>query len=171
MLLGLSCRVSMASHKQTGSGSDDQASYGLRQSPRLWFAYLRSTLTKTWFECSCFIDCLFKSRDTSSLVLIVAYFDELFVIELKIHAVDAVKRIADYLTVIALDQCSYFFGIKLNHRDNELLRSKGIYMWRLLHSTRMLDCKAARTPLPHGHSLYRERTRLWKWISIIFNIL
>ena len=125
-----------------------KAIYGLKQSPRAWYAKLSSVLEKAGFMRSNADSSLFVRTGTRGKLVVLIYVDDLIItgdntveieaLKLSLHQVFAIKD---------LGRLKYFLGIEMATSSKGLFLHQRKYVLDLLQEAKMLDCKPAITPV------------------------
>jgi Reverse transcriptase (RNA-dependent DNA polymerase)/gag-polypeptide of LTR copia-type len=124
-----------------------RALYGLKQSGREWYGYLRTTLLEMGFAQMNFDPCVFRSPTD---LIVMVYVDDLLLIG-QIDSVEAFKRrISTVFRSKDLGRIRYLLGIEVRHCDSGIYIGQAAYAQRLLTRFRMENANPRRTPLDQG---------------------
>ena len=122
--------------------------YGLKQSPRAWYAKLSTVLTELGFTRSNADHSLFLRIKTNERFVVLIYVDDLIVTDNNHAAIATLKSILHQRFAIKdLGVLKYFLGIKMATSHKGLFFNQHKYVLDLLREVDMLDCKPAKTPL------------------------
>lgn len=97
--------------------------YGLRQSPKMWYEVLSRTLGKFGFCKTGNSEILFI-RPGHDPVYIVAYVDDLLVLESKYGVNKAQKYLASSLVTTELGSCTHYLGIRMSRTKTGIFYHK-----------------------------------------------
>jgi Reverse transcriptase (RNA-dependent DNA polymerase) len=125
-----------------------KAIYGLKQSPRAWYARLSFSLLKINFIKSTTDSTMFVKHSQKSTTIILVYVDDIIVTG---NDNEEIKRVKEYLKrefdIKDLGQLSYFLGIEIAHSSKGLFLSQRKYVLNLLKETGKVGAKPASTPM------------------------
>lgn len=125
-----------------------KAIYGLKQSPRTWYAKLSSVLEEVAFLRSNADLYMFIRLGLVERLVVLIYVDDLMITgynidEIICHKQSFYKKIA----IKYLGQLKYFLGIEMATSHKGLFLNQRKYLLDLLREAKMLDCKPANTHL------------------------
>ncbi|XP_070664508.1 uncharacterized mitochondrial protein AtMg00810-like [Malus domestica] len=122
--------------------------YGLKQSPRAWYAKLSHVLERVGFCRSNVDSSLFVRSSTSGKLVVLIYVDDLIVTGDNMSEISALKQYLNHKFAIKdLGILKYFLGIEMAHSHNGCFLNQRKYVIDLFREANMTDCKPARTPL------------------------
>jgi Reverse transcriptase (RNA-dependent DNA polymerase) len=125
-----------------------KAIYGLKQSPRAWYARLSFSLLKINFIKSTADSTMFVKHSQKSTTIILVYVDDIIVTG---NDNEEIKRVKEYLKrkfdIKDLGQLSCFLGIEIAHSSKGLFLSQRKYVLDLLKETGKVGAKPASTPM------------------------
>ncbi|CAL9012606.1 unnamed protein product, partial [Prunus brigantina] len=122
--------------------------YGLKQSPRAWYAKLSSVLEAAGFQSSNADSSLFVRSGSAGKVVVLIYVDDLIVIGDNANEINNLKwYLKQKLAIKDLGVLKYFLGIEMATSHKGLFLNQRKYALDLLQESGMLDSKPARTPL------------------------
>lgn len=133
--------------------------YGLRQAPKLWYAFFAKQIFRIGFRRSLVSDCLFI-REGPNPVYIIAYVDDLLVFGPDSAVADVKSELVKLFTVTDLGECNHFLGIKVERKQNGVFLSQKAYTERIIEKAGMANSKPVKAPLTLGHPLYDQRVPL-----------
>ncbi|KAM1606973.1 hypothetical protein ACFX1Z_027609 [Malus domestica] len=122
--------------------------YGLKQSPRAWYAKLSHVLERVGFCWSNADSSLFVSSSTSGKLVVFIYIDDLIVTGDNMSEISALKQYLNHKIAIKdLGILKYFIRIEMAYSHKGCFLNQRKYVIDLLREANMTDCKPARTPL------------------------
>jgi Reverse transcriptase (RNA-dependent DNA polymerase) len=125
-----------------------KAIYGLKQSPRAWYAKLSLSLLKIKFFKSTVDSSMFIKHSQNIIIIILLYVDDIIITG---NNNEEIKEIKQYLKrefdIKDLGKLSYFLGIEIAHSSKGLFLSQRKYVLNLLKETGKLGAKPASTPM------------------------
>ncbi|KAL0561798.1 hypothetical protein IC582_002241 [Cucumis melo] len=134
-----------------------KAIYGLKQSPRAWYAKLSTFLTENNFKKST-ADCsVFIRKNGDSITIILVYVDDIIISGNNNQKLKEVKEMLKRkFDIKDLGKLSYFLGIEIAHSTKGLFLSQRKYTLDLLKETGKLGTKPATTPMETNIKLNTE---------------
>jgi hypothetical protein len=125
-----------------------KAIYGLKQSPRAWFAKLSTVLSSLGFT-KCAVDSsVFLRRTAKGIVILAAYVDDIL---LTGDDTDGIRDMGTALrrsfSLRDMGRPKYFLGIEFSYAQDRIALSQRKYVLDILKETGMLGCKPASTPV------------------------
>jgi Reverse transcriptase (RNA-dependent DNA polymerase)/gag-polypeptide of LTR copia-type/Integrase core domain/GAG-pre-integrase domain len=125
--------------------------YGLKQSPRAWYAKLSHSLLSHNFIKSSADSSLFIKHSHNTTTLVLVYVDDIIITGNNEIEIDNVKSyLKNKFDIKDLGYLKYFLGIEFAHSKKGLYLSQRKYVLDLLEETGKLGCKPASTPIePH----------------------
>ncbi|KAM1278430.1 hypothetical protein ACFX2J_030451 [Malus domestica] len=125
-----------------------KAIYGLKQSPKAWYAMLNSVLEKAGFLRSNADSSLFVRTNTSGKLVVLIYVDDLIITRDSAAEIEALKlSLLQTFAIKDLGKLKYFLGIEMATSSKRLFLHQRKYVLDLLQEAKMLDCKPAITPV------------------------
>ena len=122
--------------------------YGLKQSPRAWYAKLSSVLEKFGFKRSHADSSLFVRTGSVGKLVVLIYVDDIIITGDNIDEINTLKHsLHQKFAIKDLGVLKYFLGIEMATSPKGLFLSQRKYVIDLLQEVKMIDCKPARTPL------------------------
>ncbi|KAM1091216.1 hypothetical protein ACFX2J_018527 [Malus domestica] len=122
--------------------------YGLKQSPRAWYAKLSSILEEFGFQRSSADSSLFVCNGSGGKIIVLIYVDDLIVIGDSDAEIQSLKlALRNKFAIKDLGRLKYFLGIELATSQQGLFLNQRKYILDLLKESNLMDCKPARTPL------------------------
>jgi Reverse transcriptase (RNA-dependent DNA polymerase) len=125
-----------------------KAIYGLKQSPRAWYAKLSLSLLKLNFVKSSADSSMFIKHFQKITIIVLVYVDDIIIIE---NNNEEIKKVKKYLKrefdIKDLGQLSYFLGIEIATSSKGLFLSQRKYILDLLKEIGKLGVKPAGTPM------------------------
>ena len=125
-----------------------KAIYGLKQSPRAWYAKLSSVLEAPGFVRSNADSSLFTRKGSAGILVVLIYVDDLIITGENEVEIEALKKSLNHTFAIKdLGRLKYFLGIEMATSQKGLFLNQCKYVVDLLTKAELLDCKPAITPL------------------------
>ena len=122
--------------------------YGLKQSPRAWYAKLSSVLENFGFKRSHADSSLFVRIGSVGKLVVLIYVDDIIITGDNIDEIHTLKHsLHQQFAIKDLGVLKYFLGIELATSPKGLFLSQRKYVIDLLQEVKMMDCKPTRTPL------------------------
>ncbi|XP_062028859.1 uncharacterized mitochondrial protein AtMg00810-like [Rosa rugosa] len=122
--------------------------YGLKQSPRAWYAKLSSVLEEVGFQRSNADSSLFVRIGSTSKLVVLIYVDDLIVTGDNVEEINTLKQsLRNRFALKDLGILKYFLGIEVATSQKGLFLNQRKYVPDLLQDTDLQDCKPACTPL------------------------
>jgi hypothetical protein len=131
--------------------------YGLKQSPRAWYARLSARLFQLGFTSSKADTSLFIfSRDGVQIYMLV-YVDDIVIAGSTPGVVDRlVQSLSDSFPIKDLGPLDYFLGLEASFNSGGMTVIQRKYALDLLHRVNMENCKPTSTPLVPSEKLSRH---------------
>ncbi|KAK9911087.1 hypothetical protein M0R45_035010 [Rubus argutus] len=125
-----------------------KAIYGLKQSPRAWYAKLSSVLEEVGFHRSNADSSLFVRIGSTSKLVVLIYVDDLIVTGDNVEEINILKQsLQRKFAIKDLGPLKYFLGIEMATSHKGLFLNQRKYVLDLLKDANMWDCKPATSPL------------------------
>lgn len=128
--------------------------YGLKQSPRCWFAKLADSLLKYGFKQSRSDYSLFMFHHGGISVQILVYVDDLMITG---NSPSAIQEFKDYLSTCFhmkdLGQAKYFLGLEIARSSAGIYLCQRKYAIDIVTEAGLLGCKPAGSPIDQNHQL------------------
>ncbi|XP_068322539.1 uncharacterized mitochondrial protein AtMg00810-like [Pyrus communis] len=122
--------------------------YGLKQSPRAWYAKLSSVLTTVGFKRSNADSSLFVRTGTAGKLVVLVYVDDLIITGDNIDEITKLKHsLQQRFAIKDLGILRYFLGIEMATSPKGFFLSQRKYVLDLLKEANMSDAKPVNTPL------------------------
>ncbi|KAL2940785.1 Retrovirus-related Pol polyprotein from transposon TNT 1-94 [Bienertia sinuspersici] len=136
--------------------------YGLRQSPRNWFAKLSSALRSYGFHQSHADHTLFTLRTGDDILSVLVYVDDILVAGNNPTRCASFKRYLDNCFQLKdMGPLKYFLGIECARSTNGMFLSQRKYTLDILRDAGLLGSKPVDTPLPQNHGLAADSGPLY----------
>lgn len=121
--------------------------YGLKQTSRVWYNKLSTTLKNLGFK-QCKSDySLFIKKSQSSTTIILAYVDDLLIAGNDIQHVQRIKKhLHGHFNISDLGELKYFLGLEITKTKNGLHVGQHKYALDIIKSTNLTDSKPTPTP-------------------------
>ncbi|KAM2944179.1 hypothetical protein COP2_027257 [Malus domestica] len=136
------------SHKQDVVCKLHKSIYGLKQSPRAWYAKLSSVLINVGFERSNADSSLFVRSGTAGTLVILVYVDDLIITGDNAEEIKELKHsLQQRFAIKDLGVLRYFLGIEMATSHKGFFLNQRKYVLDLLKEANMSDAKPVPTPL------------------------
>ena len=137
-----------------------RALYGLKQSPRAWYARLSARLLELGFVSSKADTSLFFFAQHDVQIYMLVYVDDIVIAGSSQGAVDGlVRSLAASFPIKDLGPLAYFLGLEASFNSGGLTLTQRKYALDLLHRVSMETCKPTSTPLSTSDQLARASGR------------
>jgi histone deacetylase 1/2 len=134
-----------------------RALYGLKQSPRAWYARLSALLYQLGFVSSKADTSLFIYSRKGIQIYMLVYVDDIVIAGSTPDAVDVlVRSLSATFPIKDLGPLDYFLGLEASFNSGGMMVTQRKYALDLLHRVSMENCKSTSTPLATGDRLSRE---------------
>ncbi|KAK1626918.1 hypothetical protein QYE76_001233 [Lolium multiflorum] len=134
-----------------------RALYGLKQSPRAWYARLSSRLYQLGFTSSKADTSLFVFSQAPVYIRMLMYVDDIVIASSSSAAVDKlVQALSDTFPIKDLGPLEYFLGLEASRNSGGMMLTQRKYALDLLHKVGMYNCKSTSTPLVTTERLSRD---------------
>ncbi|XP_004289307.1 PREDICTED: uncharacterized mitochondrial protein AtMg00810-like [Fragaria vesca subsp. vesca] len=134
-----------------------KAIYGLKQSPRAWYAKLSSILEEVGFQRSNADSSLFVRNGASRKLVVLIYVDDLIITGDNVQEIEVLKQaLHKKFAIKDLGKLKYFLGIEMATSKKGLFLNQRKYVLDLLKEANMLGCTSARSPLDRKFKLEAE---------------
>ncbi len=125
--------------------------YGLKQSPRQWYAKIHDFLVGTLkFIASLNDPCLYVRKSESKILIIALYVDDLLIVgNCKSEITDIKGELSKRFEMKDLGPASVMLGIEIKRvrKDRKLWITQQDYTLEVLKRFRMTDCRTVSTPM------------------------
>ena len=122
--------------------------YGLKQSPRAWYAKFSFVLEEFGFHRSNADSSLFVRISSTGKLVVLIYVDDLIVTGDNLHEINTLKTsLRSKFAIKDLGKLKYFLGIEMASSHKGFFLNQRKCVLDLLQEADMIDCKPARTPL------------------------
>ncbi|KAM1069409.1 hypothetical protein ACFX13_001358 [Malus domestica] len=136
------------SHKQDVVCKLHKSIYGLKQSPRAWYAKLSSVLISVGFGRSNADSSLFVRSGTAGTLVVLVYVDDLIITGDNPEEIKELKHFLQQRFAIKdLGVLRYFLGIEMATSHKGFFLNQRKYVLDLLKESNMSDAKPVPTPL------------------------
>ena len=134
-----------------------RALYGLKQSPRAWYARLSARLLELGFTSSKADTSLFIFSHGAVQIYMLVYVDDIVIAGSTPAAVDRlVQSLSDSFPIKDLGPLEYFLGLEASSNSGGLSVTQRKYALDLLHRVNMENCNPTSTPLDTHEKLARD---------------
>ena len=131
--------------------------YGLKQSPRAWYARLSQRLSQLGFVASRSDASLFIFSQGTIQIYMLVYVDDIVIAGSTPAVVDRlVQSLSASFPIKDLGRLEYFLGLEASFHSGGMTLTQKKYALDLLHRVNMENCKATSTPLATSESLSRH---------------
>ncbi|GKV37573.1 hypothetical protein SLEP1_g45591 [Rubroshorea leprosula] len=125
-----------------------RALYGLKQSPRAWYAKFSATVSEFGFTSSPHDTSLFIRKTARGMVLLLLYVDDMIITGDDVVGVEELKQsLSQKFEMKDLGVLSYFLGLEVTSSDDGYLLSQVKYASDLVSKAELNDGKCVSTPL------------------------
>lgn len=132
--------------------------YGLKQSPRMWFAKFSTFLLSIGYTQSKADYSLFFLHKADTLTLILVYVDDLLLCGNSMSAISALKsQLSQTFNMKDLGELRYFLGIEVDRNEDGIFLSQMKYTADIIHEFGMSNCKPLQLPLDTHLKLTPEK--------------
>nr|XP_040249224.1 uncharacterized mitochondrial protein AtMg00810-like [Aegilops tauschii subsp. strangulata] len=137
-----------------------RALYGLKQSPRAWYARISARLLALGFASSKADTSLFFFRYRDVQIYMLVYVDDIVIAGSSPRAVDGlVHALAASFPIKDLGPLEYFLGLEASYNSGGMTLTQRKFALDLLHHVSMENCKPTSTPLSTSEQLARVSGR------------
>jgi histone deacetylase 1/2 len=131
--------------------------YGLKQSPRAWYARLSQLLQQLGFVSSKADTSLFIYSHAGVQIFMLVYVDDIVIAGSTPDAVDClVRALSASFPIKDMGRLEYFLGLEATYNSGGMTLTQRKYALDLLHRVNMENCNSAATPLP-SETLARDK--------------
>jgi Reverse transcriptase (RNA-dependent DNA polymerase) len=131
--------------------------YGLKQSPRAWYAKLSHSLLFLHFNKSSADSSMFVKYSNNITTIVLVYVDNIIITGNNEKEINNVKTyLKEKFDIKDLGKLKYFLGIEIAHSGKGLFLSQRKYTLDLLKETGKLGIKPANTPMDTNNKLEPE---------------
>jgi histone deacetylase 1/2 len=128
--------------------------YGLKQSPRAWYARLSQLLHQLGFVSSKADTSLFIFSRSGVHIYMLVYVDDIVIAGSTPEVVDRlVRSLSDSFPIKDLGKLDYFLGLEASYNSGGMTITQRKYALDLLHRVNMENCNSTTTPLPTSERL------------------
>ncbi|XP_068319518.1 uncharacterized mitochondrial protein AtMg00810-like [Pyrus communis] len=125
-----------------------KAIYGLKQSPRAWYAKISSVLEMEGFHRSNANSALFVHNGISGKLVVLIYVDDLIITCDNAFEIEALKAsLHQTFAIKDLRKLKYFLGIEMETSRRGLFLNQQKYVMDLLKEAEFTNCKPVATPI------------------------
>ena len=129
--------------------------YGLKQSPREWYARLINYLLPLGFEITAFDPCVLIHRKWNLFLAI--YVDDISMFGPQGTHMDCLlKALETEFEIKDLGPIHWLLGMKIEHTDKAISLSQELYIQAMLDKFGMMDCRSVSTPADHNVRLLKR---------------
>ncbi|CAM8895376.1 unnamed protein product [Rhodiola kirilowii] len=128
--------------------------YGLKQTPRQWFAKFTEALLEFVFQQSMIDYSLFTLHKGTYFIILLVYVDDVLLTGTSLVLIENIKAfLHDKFKIKDLAILKYFLGLEVARNSTGLFLHQRKYVMDLITDHDMLDCKQDKTSLPIKHQL------------------
>ena len=129
-----------------------KAIYGLKQSPRAWYAKLSHALLNIGFIKSEADNSLFTLQRETGMTCLIVYVDDIIITGSDLEGIERIKsHLKMKFDVKDLGELKYFLGIEMAYSKKGLFLSQRKYTLDILAETGKLGAKPSKSPLESGY--------------------
>lgn len=137
--------------------------YGLKQSPRCWFAKLTSALKKFGFKQSYSDYSLFRFIKGDSSVRVLVYVDDLIIAGNNLSMMMKFKAyLSEFFKMKDLGKAKYFLGTEIARGPQGMFLTQRKYALDIIAEAGLLGCKPVATPMEQNHRLLSEEGQAYE---------
>ncbi|XP_071683216.1 uncharacterized protein [Lolium perenne] len=134
-----------------------RALYGLKQSPRAWYARLSDKLHQLGFISSKADTSLFIFDHHGVTIYMLVYVDDIVLAGSSTAAIERlVQTLSSTFPINDLGRLEYFLGIEAAYQSQGLILTQHKYALDLLHRANMEHCRSVTTPMSSTDKLSRD---------------
>ena len=135
-----------------------KAIYGLKQSPRAWYAKLSHALLNIGFIKSDADNSLFTLQRETGMTCLIVYVDDIIITGSDLEGIERIKsHLKMKFDVKDLGELKYFLGIEMAYSKKGLFLSQRKYTLDLLAETGKLGAKPSKSPRESGSRSLRGK--------------
>jgi hypothetical protein len=135
-----------------------RALYGLKQSPRAWYARLSDRLHQLGFIASKADTSLFIFAHQGVVIYMLVYVDDIVLAGSSSSAIERlVATLSRSFPIKDLGRLEYFLGIEAAYSSEGLVLSQHKYALDLLHRANMEQCRPVTTPMSVSDKLTKDQ--------------
>jgi histone deacetylase 1/2 len=135
-----------------------RALYGLKQSPRAWYARLSDRLHQLGFIASKADTSLFIFAHQGVVIYMLVYVDDIVLAGSSSSAIERlVATLSRSFPIKDLGRLEYFLGIEATYSSEGLILSQHKYALDLLHRANMEQCRPVTTPMSVSAKLTKDQ--------------
>jgi histone deacetylase 1/2 len=135
-----------------------RALYGLKQSPRAWYARLSDRLHQLGFIASKADTSLFIFAHQGVVIYMLVYVDDIVLAGSSSSAIERlVATLSRSFPIKDLGRLEYFLGIEATYSSEGLILSQHKYALDLLHRANMEQCQPVTTPMSVSAKLTKDQ--------------
>lgn len=122
--------------------------YGLKPTPRQWYAKLSSALMKEGYNQSKTDYSLFTRENEKGFIAILVYVDDLIITGSSMDMISQAKEyLKGHFNMKHMGELRYFLGIEADRSDAGIFMSQRKYIMDILHEYHMEGCKPLKLPM------------------------
>ena len=130
--------------------------YGLKQSPRAWFAKFSEAIKKFGMQKSKSDHSVFYRNSQAGIILLVVYVDDIIITGNDMVGIYSLKSfLHGQFHTKDLEMLKYFLGIEVMRSKHGIFLSQRKYVLDLLSETRKLEAKPCQSPMAQSLHLTR----------------
>jgi len=128
--------------------------YGLKQAPRAWYSRIDDYLLGLDFEKSLSEFTLYVKHNSSEILVVSLYVDDLLITESSEKLIDEFKQyMMQAFEMSDLGLMTYFLGIEITQGKDEFFVCQKKYAKEILKKFKMDNCKEISTPMNQKEKL------------------
>nr|GEZ24959.1 putative ribonuclease H-like domain-containing protein [Tanacetum cinerariifolium] len=131
--------------------------YGLHQAPRAWYETLANYLLENGFHRGKIDQTLFIKKQKGDILLVQIYVDDIiFGATNKDLCKSFEKLIKDKFQMSSMGELTFFLGLQVNQKKDEIFISQDKYVAKILKKFRLTEGKSASTPIDREKPLLKD---------------
>ena len=136
-----------------------KALYGLKQAPRQWYSKVHNFFISLGFKSSPNDPCLYIRHNSSGIIIIALYVDDLLIVG-SIHKeiINIKRELSKHFEMKDLGQVTSMLGIEVcrNRKERKIFLSQSQYASTVLQKYGMHSCNPVATPMEREYATYNN---------------
>ncbi|RVW33826.1 Retrovirus-related Pol polyprotein from transposon RE1 [Vitis vinifera] len=134
-----------------------KALYGLKQAPRAWYSGIDSHLLGLGFTKSLSEFTLYFKKVCDETLVVSLYVDDLLVTGSNMKQIDNFKKeMKDVFEMIDLGRMTFFLGMEVQQKQNEIFICQQKYAKEILKKFKMEECNPSATPMNQNEKFCKK---------------
>ncbi|GJZ89730.1 putative ribonuclease H-like domain-containing protein, partial [Tanacetum coccineum] len=137
---------------------EENALYGLHQTPRAWYETLSTYLLDNGFQRGKIDKTLFIRREKGDIMLVQVYVDDIiFGSTMKSLCTEFEKMMHKKFQMSSMGKLTFFLGLQVKQKEDRIFISQDKYMTEILKKFGFTDVKTASTPMETQNHLLKDK--------------